>query len=1020
MTDQHPENLDINHTHYCIAKADTGASNHYWREIDDNILQQVVNQPGPSVQLPNSEIIHSTARGEIPLPPEFSKTAKETMILPKLTSSNLISLGQLCDDNCEILLNKNEMHAIKGNKVILKGYRNKTDGLWDIPIKKSAITTQCCPSPPIHPSMYSSTNTEPKTKPKRVTFTPATHEHVACHLTHLSTLASYNQWNNELDSQQAWNTKYKANVILRKKQTHAELAKYLHAACYSPVTSTFTKAIDKGHFKTWPGLTSNLINKHLPVSIATVKGHLVQERQHLQTSRPKCLHPIDILTEKTEKMSINMAKTTLDPMNTSLNNEDIDDDFFPKSPATNTKTNSVAYLLVNTDEVTTGYMDLTGRFPRRSSQGNEYILVGYHHDGNTILASAIKDRTANSIVKAWQNMHDKFKQSGVPPSTYILDNEKSKELEKSFEKEKVKYQLSPPNCHRTNKAERAIQTFKHHLKAGLASTDPNFPLSEWDRLLEQAIITLNLLRSSRTNPALSAYSYIFGEFNFSATPLSPPGTKVISHVKPEVRNSWDLNGQSGWYVGPAMSHYRCVRIYFPATKSERICDTVRFIPHDIPFPKITTDDYLKQAADDIISILTRPPSSTTPSLSAGDPVRNALLELATQLNRIESISTPDAVSPRVGDSYPTTTSSPRVKACTEGKHHALEDKSSPPLQLHDSNSALEYTRRVPKNLRFRNQRPHRYPLRSLQKDTPLDQCAHIFNALGKRQSIDALLKGDDRTTWLNSLSNEWGRLAQGNKRGVIGTNTIRFIYRNAVPKDQDVTYATFVCDHKPLKEETHRVRITVGGDRLACPDDTGSPTANIVETKILANSTISDAHLGARMCSVDLQNFYLATPMVRKEYMRVQLKHLPPDIIAQYNLLDKATSDGWVYIAIEKGMYGLKSAAILAYNNLKKNLEPYGYYPIEGTVGMWRHKTRKTRFCVCVDDFGIKYFNKNDIDHLLDALNNSYNYTIDWECNNYCGLSFDWNYNEGWVDISMPTYITKALKRLQYKPHTRP
>ena len=136
---------------------------------------------------------------------------------------------------------------------------------------------------------------------------------------------------------------------------------------------------------------------------------------------------------------------------------------------------------------------------------------------------------------------------------------------------------------------------------------------------------------------MSGYTYIFGEFNCSSTPIAPPRTKIVSHIKPNIRNSWGLNGQSGWYVGPAMRHYRCVRCYFPATKSERICDTVKFFPHDIPFPAIKTDDYLKQAVKDIITILTKPPSSTTPSLSTGDPVRNALLKLATQLKRIESI-----------------------------------------------------------------------------------------------------------------------------------------------------------------------------------------------------------------------------------------------------------------------------------------------------------------------------------------------------------------------------------------------
>ena len=155
MTDKYPESLDCHkNNHFCIAKADTGASNHYWRKSDKHILKNIKNKTGPSVQLPNSEIIDSTAAGQLSLSPELSSNAQETMVLPKLTSSNLISLGQLCDDNCNIILNKKEMCAIKNNKIILKGYRNLKDGLWDIPIKKSTITTQCCESPPMHPSLY--------------------------------------------------------------------------------------------------------------------------------------------------------------------------------------------------------------------------------------------------------------------------------------------------------------------------------------------------------------------------------------------------------------------------------------------------------------------------------------------------------------------------------------------------------------------------------------------------------------------------------------------------------------------------------------------------------------------------------------------------------------------------------------------------------------------------------------------------------------------------------------------------
>ena len=80
----------------------------------------------------------------------------------------------------------------------------------------------------------------------------------------------------------------------------------------------------------------------------------------------------------------------------------------------------------------------------------------------------------------------------------------------------------------------------------------------------------------RINPKLSAYAFLFDEFDFNATPLVPPGTHVVSHAKPEVRASWQPNGEVGWYVGPSMQHYRCVNTYFPTTRAGRNVDTVIF------------------------------------------------------------------------------------------------------------------------------------------------------------------------------------------------------------------------------------------------------------------------------------------------------------------------------------------------------------------------------------------------------------------------------------------------------------
>ena len=72
----------------------------------------------------------------------------------------------------------------------------------------------------------------------------------------------------------------------------------------------------------------------------------------------------------------------------------------------------------------------------------------------------------------------------------------------------------------------------------------------------------------------------------------------------------------------------------------RICETVMFLPHKVPFPKLNLQDHLTQAADNIITVLTQPTNYTTLSLREGDPIRNALLDIAQQLKRVENIPEP--------------------------------------------------------------------------------------------------------------------------------------------------------------------------------------------------------------------------------------------------------------------------------------------------------------------------------------------------------------------------------------------
>ena len=114
-------------------------------------------------------------------------------------------------------------------------------------------------------------------------------------------------------------------------------------------------------------------------------------------------------------------------------------------------------------------------------------------------------------------------------------------------------------------------------------------------------------------------------------------------------------------------------------------------------------------------------------------------------------------------------------------------------------------------------------------------------------------------------------------------------------------------------------------------------------------------------------------------------------------------------------MYGLKQAAILAYKQLVNNLQKFGYAQAEGTTGLWSHKTKPTKFALCVDDFGVKYFSQDDAKHLIDALKKHYITSQDWTRKNYCGFKINWNYEKNYVDISIPKYIQNALTRYKHK-----
>ena len=133
---------------------------------------------------------------------------------------------------------------------------------------------------------------------------------------------------------------------------------------------------------------------------------------------------------------------------------------------------------------------------------------------------------------------------------------------------------------------------------------------------------------------------------------------------------------------------------------------------------------------------------------------------------------------------------------------------------------------------------------------------------GKLASLRTLLKGEDAKIWNRSTANEFGRLLPNGvgkfrppAERITGTGTMFPIHRSNIPHDRKVTYANFVCGIRPQKSETHRIRLTAGGDKLDYPGDPSSPAVSTLDTKTHINSTISDAHKGARYMTLDIKIF---------------------------------------------------------------------------------------------------------------------------------------------------------------------
>ena len=152
--------------------------------------------------------------------------ARSCHVFPSMKDKVLISLGKLCDNGMEAHLTKKDMLMTEEEteKEIMRGKRNRTNGMWYLNITNSDVPSN------------------------------------------------------------TFNRKHLVNSVYELKK-QKDIITYLSQAMWNPVPDTWVKAIKAGFFATWPGLTDQLVSKHYKRTPETEKGHVKADMQGVRSTK---------------------------------------------------------------------------------------------------------------------------------------------------------------------------------------------------------------------------------------------------------------------------------------------------------------------------------------------------------------------------------------------------------------------------------------------------------------------------------------------------------------------------------------------------------------------------------------------------------------------------------------------------------------------------------------------------------------------------------------------------------------
>ena len=522
------------------AISDSGATGHFLVEGAPAVNIRETDSP-IKIMLPNGKTIWSTHTCNLDIP-WLPDAMTEAHIVPGLSHSSLISTRKFCDAGCKVVFDMTECRVYYKNSLVLTGKRDPKTMLWRLPIN---------PAPTPQPSLANAIKMDVHLMPHQQA------NHMA-----------YN----------VYTIPYKQNQM-----------KYMHQSFFNAPIHTILHAIDNKQMEGIPFMKADLIRKYLAKSPATSKGRMRRPRQGIRSTRPKPNKnkAKESKPDKASKIHPNAIRTSAH--------------LIPDDEQLDGANNVFCFAALADKRDGTLYTDATGALPVRSLEGNQYYFVAYDYDTNNIFAEPVKDMTDASIIGGFEAVFESLKEKGFKPKFNVTDNQAANSIKRYLKTQDCEWQFVEPSNHRVNAAERAIQTYKNHFISGLCSTDYDWPLQLWDQLTVQAVLTLNILRTSRIDPTKSAYEQLHGhKYDWNRHPLAPPGTRAVLYEDPDSRTSWGPRGIDAWYCGPALDHYRCGLFYCPATKAYRISGSYDLFPQHCMLPEFTPDEHANEVYDELL------------------------------------------------------------------------------------------------------------------------------------------------------------------------------------------------------------------------------------------------------------------------------------------------------------------------------------------------------------------------------------------------------------------------------------